>query len=64
MAELIKSAAWMQFLWMGCIVMGIVYLTGLWDGNGSPAFIIGQIVLGVVGLLRERYVRAHYRRVS
>ncbi len=64
MPELIKSAAWMQFLWMGCIVMGLVYLFGLWDSKGSSAFIVGQIVLGVVGLLRERYVRTHYHRVS
>lgn len=33
--------------------MGLVYFFGLWDGQGSPAFIVGQVVIGAVGLLRE-----------
>lgn len=43
----------MRFFWSGCIVMGLVYFFGLWDGQGSPAFIVGQVVIGTVGLLRE-----------
>ena len=43
----------MRFFWSGCIVMGLVYFLGLWDGQGSPAFIVGQVVIGAVGLLRE-----------
>lgn len=60
MPEFIKSATWMQSLWTGCIVMGLVYLLGLWDGHGSPAFIVGQIMLGVIGVLREIYIARHY----
>lgn len=37
--------------------MGSVYLIGIWDETGSPAFIIGQIVLGAIGALRELHLR-------
>lgn len=63
MPEWLKTSAGMLFLWSGCIVMGLVYLFGLWDGQGSPAFIVGQIVLGLVGLLRETYISRHYRKL-
>lgn len=62
MPEIFKSFHAMTFLWIGCIVLGLVYLFGLWDGQGSPAFIVGQVWLGVVGIIRERYIHAHYTR--
>jgi len=51
--EIFKSSSAMLSFWSGCIVMGLIYLFGLWDGQGSPAFIVGQVVIGAVGLLRE-----------
>jgi len=48
----------MTFFWVGCAVMGIVYLLGVWDGQGSAAFIVGQIVLGIVGVAREFYIKS------
>lgn len=54
-----KSNKAMVSLWVGCMVMGAVYLFGLWDGLGSPAFIVGQIVLGAIGLTRELYLKKH-----
>lgn len=62
MLRMFESSAAMLFLWTGCIVMGAIYLFGVWDGLGSPAFIVGQIVLGVVGMLREAYIIRHYVR--
>lgn len=44
-------------IWIGCIVMGLAYLFAFYDGSYSPAFIIGQVVLGVYGLLRELYLK-------
>lgn len=60
----IRSASLMSFFWAGCAVMPLVYLYGLWDGRSSPAFIVGQVVLGVVGLCREAYIQNKYRRVE
>ena len=37
--------------------MGFVYLIGFWNGQGSPAFIVSQIALGIVGVVRERYIQ-------
>jgi hypothetical protein len=53
------SHQYMLMLWVGCMVMGAVYLFGLWDGNGSPAFVVGQIVLGAVGTTRELHLKKH-----
>ncbi len=40
-------------IWVGCIVMGLAYLVGFdYDKEATP-FVIGQVVLGVVGLIRE-----------
>ncbi len=58
MPEFIKNTYWMTFFWVGCAVMGIVYLLGVWDGQGSAAFIVGQIVLGIVGVAREFYIKS------
>jgi hypothetical protein len=54
---LLSSSSLMLCLWTGGIVMGAAYLLGLWDGQGSPAFIVGQIVLSVIGVLRELHLR-------
>lgn len=62
MPEFLKTATAMLFLWTGCIVMGLIYLFGLWDGQGSPAFIVGQVTLGIVGVLREIYIGRHFVR--
>jgi len=42
-----------SIFWMGCVVLGIIYLFGIWDGQGTSAFIVGQIIMGVIGLIRE-----------
>ena len=57
----IKSSPWMTFFWIGCSVMGFVYLIGFWNGQGSPAFIVSQVALGIVGVIRERYIQTHLR---
>lgn len=57
MPGFIKSSNCMTFIWTGSAVMGAAYLIGLWDGHGSPAFIVSQIVLGIIGAVRERYIR-------
>ena len=62
MPEMFKSSAAMLCLWTGCIVMGLIYLFGLWDGQGSLEFIVGQVVLGIIGVLRETYIVRHYVR--
>lgn len=59
MPDFIKSTRWMSFYWIGCIVMGFVFLFGIWNWQGSSAFIVGQIVMGVIGLLREVYIKRH-----
>ena len=48
-----SSHRFMMCLWKGCIVMGVIYLLFLWDRNTTPAFVVSQIVLGVIGWLRE-----------
>lgn len=52
-----KSSNWMLSLWIGSVVLGAVYLLGFGDGQGSPAFVVGQVVLGVIGSLRELYLQ-------
>ena len=42
--------------WAGCFSLGMVYLVGLWDGMSSPAFIVGQIFMGAIGMLREYHL--------
>lgn len=42
--------------WAACFSLGVVYLLGLWDGVSSPAFIVGQIFMGVIGMLREYHL--------
>ena len=61
MPEIFKSSSAMRFFWSGCIVIGLVYFFGLWDGQGSPAFIVGQVVIGTVGLLREIHLDLNTR---
>jgi hypothetical protein len=46
-------------LWIGSIVMGLVYLIGLKTPEESAAFIVGQIVLGCFGLAREIHLKRH-----
>jgi hypothetical protein len=48
----------MLSLWVGCVVMGSFYLVSFGGGN-RPEFIIGQIVLGVVGAAREMYLKRY-----
>ena len=40
-------------VWVGAIVLGLAYLVFLKSPEESAAFIVGQIVLGVVGVVRE-----------
>ncbi|MGP5159854.1 hypothetical protein [Pseudoalteromonas prydzensis] len=44
-------------LWIGAIVMGFIYLFGLKTPDESPFFIVGQIVLGGLGLAREVFLK-------
>lgn len=50
----------MLFLWTGCIVLGSAYLLFFYDESKSSAFIFTQIVLGVLGILREIYIKKNY----
>ena len=40
-------------VWVGAITLGLAYLVFLKSPEESAAFIVGQIVLGVVGVVRE-----------
>lgn len=62
MFELIKSVKSMAALWAWCILAALLYLAFFWDRQGSIAFIVGQAVLGLVGLAREWYIHQHYVR--
>ncbi|MBP4081946.1 hypothetical protein [Aeromonas sp. MrichA-1] len=53
------SYKYMLCLWVGCVVMGAFYLVYLWDGKSPVEFIIGQIVLGLVGAAREMYLKKY-----
>lgn len=44
-------------MWMGCIVMGLSYFIGFDYNREATPFVTGQIVLGIIGLLREEYLR-------
>lgn len=44
---------YMLLLWAGAIVMGLTYLVGFGATKESLSFVVGQVVLGVLGLLRE-----------
>ncbi|MFM2668648.1 hypothetical protein AAFX24_28295 [Vibrio mediterranei] len=59
MWKLWESHKEMSGIWIGCIVMGLAYLLAFYDGSYSPAFIIGQVVLGSFGLLRELHLNKH-----
>lgn len=48
----------MLCLWVGCVVMGSVYLLSFGGGN-KPEFIVGQIVLGIIGAAREMYLKKY-----
>lgn len=52
-----KSHEYMLCLWTGCAVMGTVYLFCMWNGDDSPAFIVGQIVMSILGIQRELYLK-------
>lgn len=52
-----RSSSWMLSLWIGCIVLGSAYLFGLRSHDESPAFIVGQIIMGLVGAGREIYLQ-------
>ena len=55
--DFIKSSNWMLWFWIGSAVLGLVYLFGLWDRTGSPAFMVSQVVMGVLGAVRELYLQ-------
>ncbi len=55
--NLIRNSNWMLLLWIACAINGAVYLFFFWDGKGSPAFIVGQIALGLIGASREIYLQ-------
>jgi hypothetical protein len=50
------SAKTMCFLWMGNIVLGLAYISCFPVAQSTLPFVIGQIVAGVIGLLREWFV--------
>lgn len=55
-----KFSSLMISFWVGCIVMGLTYMIFFYDngnGSGNSAFIVGQVVIGWVGLLRENYLK-------
>lgn len=51
-----KSGNQMRCLWIGCIVMGLAYAVFLLDSREALAFVLGQVVLGLIGLARESVV--------
>lgn len=51
-----ESHSQMSLLWAGYFVMGLAYYLWLWDEAGSPAFIIGQIIMGALGMCREYHL--------
>lgn len=51
-----KSGKAMRCLWIGCIIMGLGYALFLLDERDALPFVIGQIVLGLIGLARESVV--------
>jgi hypothetical protein len=51
-------------LWMGSISAPLVYLIFLKDNDDSSAFIVGHIVLGIFGLLRENYLKNKFEEKS
>lgn len=52
------SHKYMLCLWVGCVVMGSFYLLSFGGGN-KPEFIVGQIVLGIIGAAREMYLKKY-----
>jgi hypothetical protein len=46
-------------LWVGVIVMGLAYFFGLKTPEESSAFILGQVVLGCIGLMREMHLKKY-----
>lgn len=53
----LKSSNLMLWFWIGCAVLGLVYLFWVWPKTGSPAFIVSQIFMGLMGALRELYLQ-------
>ncbi|MCH1924835.1 hypothetical protein L9G74_09720 [Shewanella sp. C32] len=53
----------MQTFWTSAILMSAAYLFWGWDGQTSPAFPVLQIILGAVGVARERYLSRAEREV-
>lgn len=49
----------MLWLWVACVITGAGSLLCLWNGSGSPSFIIGQIIMGLIGIMRERHLAKH-----
>jgi len=43
----------MKLLWAGLIIMGLTYLFAFGAAKESLPFILGQVLFGVIGLLRE-----------
>lgn len=48
-----KSGKSMRCLWIGCIVLGLVYAIFFIEGRESLSFVLGQVSLGLIGLARE-----------
>lgn len=53
----IKSSNLMLWFWIVCAVLGLAYLFFLWPKTGSPAFIVSQIFMGLMGAMRELHLR-------
>ena len=58
------SAKAMCFLWMGSIVLGLAYISYFPVAQSTLPFVIGQIVAGVIGLLREWFVSKNLKQAT
>ena len=47
----------MLWFWIICAVLGLVYLFWVWPKTGTPAFIVSQIFMGLMGAMRELHLQ-------
>lgn len=48
-----KYSSLMSSYWMGCVILGLAYLIGFDYSKDAIAFVVGQVVMGLIGLYRE-----------
>ena len=53
----IRSSNLMLWFWIVCAVLGLAYLFFVWPKTGSPAFIVSQIFMGMMGAMRELHLQ-------